>query len=564
MKVIRMMEKKKGYMNPFTICMIVLGMLVLGSAMHVVADEPPVADADPDHQTVIAGEEACFSGSASYDRDGYIVAYYWVFGDGLCYEGENMTYIFNCVGNFTVSLTVVDDFGNQDTDYITVNVVEDEPPSEPLMVWIETLATDKDEYGVNETIYTQATVQRGNDWLTYVWEGTLVLEVLDQSYIIIYNDERSVYLPHGGASETHEFEFILSESGDYFVKASLYDLHDELLDTKEVVITVGDDGSGGNGIHPPPNDEKLVWIESLTTDKGEYDVHEAVKTEVIVKRGNDHMDYVWKGILILEVYDTSMVLIYYDEQEVTIPCDGWTQTFSYEFTVATPGEHLVRATLYDVHDELMDIKEIRIIVEDGATSPNDEKPVWIESLTTDKGEYDVNETVKTQVVVKRGDDLLTYVWEGTLVLEVLDNCGVILFTEERSVYLPYGGAEEIHDFEFILAESGNYIVRATLYDFSGEVADLMRVKLVIGDDNSGGNGTHPPDDEDKTAPPGDEYGILPLNDPDLFTGDRAGTLKGESEKQAALIITVLIVLLALSAFATLRHFNRLSRIKKRS
>jgi PKD repeat protein len=549
-----MIVRKMRYLKPVIICTIVLGMLVLGSVMNVVADEPPVADADPDHQTVIAGEEAWFTGSASYDSDGYIVAYYWVFGDGICYEGENMTYTFNTLGNFTVSLTVIDDFGNQDTDYVTVNVVE-EPPSEPLMVWIESLGTDKDEYNVNETVFTQATVQRGNDLLTYVWEGTLVLEVLDQSFVIIYNDERSVYLPYGGTSETHEFEFILTESGDYFVKTSLYDMHDDLLDVKEVCITVGDDGSGGNGTHPPPNKEKLVWIESLTTDKNEYEVNEVVETEVIVKRGNDHMDYVWKGILILEVFDEAMALVYYDEQEVTIPCDGWTQTFNYEFTLTTPGDHLVRATLYDIHDELMDIKELCITVGDdnsggnGTKPPNDEiRMVWIESLTTDKQEYDVDEVIETTVIVKRGDDLLTYVWEGTLVFEVFDKTMALVFTDDRQVYLPCGGTTETHNFEYTLSELGDYLVRATLYDFENNQIDEMEICITVSGEPSGGNGTVPPN-MDSTEPPGD-------NGMGLSNKDKTGTLQFSSVLQISLIAIVSIALTALSAIATGRYLKR--------
>jgi PKD repeat protein len=539
-----MMEKKKEYMNPFIICMIVLGILVLGSALHVVADEPPVADADPDHQTVVAGEVAYFSGSESYDTDGYIVAYYWVFGDGICYRGENITYTFNAVGNFTVTLTVEDNYGNQDTDYVTVNVVEDDPPSEPLMVWIESLETDKVEYEVNENVFTQATVQRGNDLLTYVWEGALVLEVLDQSFIIMYSDERSVYLPYGGTQETHEFEFMLAESGDYFVRASLYDMHDELLDVKEVCITVCDDG---NGTKPPNDEDRMVWIESLTTDKVEYEVNEVVNAQVIVKRGDDLLDYVWEGILILEVFDDAMVLVYTEAEEVSIPCGGWTQTFDYEFALTSPGDHLVRATLYDQHYELMDIKEICITVGDGTPPPNDEdRMVWIESLTTDKDEYIVDETIKTTVVVKRGDDLLTYVWEGTLILDVLDDTMVIVFSDESPVYLPHGGMTETHNFEYILTEPGDYLVRATLYDFHNELVDIKEITITVGDGNSGGNGTTLPNDKDETLPP---------NDLGFFTGDKGGIFQMESGLQTTITAIVITVIIALSTFGTIRYYK---------
>jgi PKD repeat protein len=560
-----MMKKKKGNLNPFTICMIVLGILVVGSALNVVANDPPVADAEPDHQTVAAGEEAYFSGSASYDPDGRIVAYYWIFGDGLVYEGVEMTYTFNAPGNYTVSLTVEDDMGNQDTDYVEVTVV-DEPPSDPLPeVWIESLATDKADYEVNETVFTTAVVQRGDDLLTYVWEGSLVLDVLDQGFTIKYNDERPIYLPHGGASETHEFQFMLTESGDYFVRTSLFDMHDELVDVKEVCIRVGDDNSGGND--PPPPNDRMVWIESLTTDKDAYDVNDVVETEVVVKRGEDQTDVEWKGILILEVFDPASVLIFYDEQEVTIPCDVSTQIFNYEFTVTSEGDHLISATLYDQHDELVDQKEICITVGDVGTPPPNHgmRLAWIQSLTTDKGIYDINEEINVQVIVERGDDLLTYVWEGTLVLEVLDESGDILFSEERPVNLPYGGAEEIHDFSFVLSEEGNYIARATLYDLDDEVNDVREVKIVVGDANSGG--TRPDDGDDREEPPNDRED--PPDDRDgtfddrgLFTGQRSGALEGESEKQAVLIIVVLVAVVGLFALITLRHYGR--HIKKRS
>jgi PKD repeat protein len=540
-----MIAKKNRYLKPVTICSIMMGILLLCSAIIVVADQPPVADADPDHQEVAVGEEAWFSGSASYDPDGYIVSYYWMFGDGICYEGENMTYTFNAVGNFTVTLTVIDDFGNQDTDYVTVNVVE-KPPSEPLMAWIESLETDKEDYYVNETVFTQVTVQRSNDMLTYVWEGTLILEVLDDASVIVFTDERPVYLPHGGATETHDFEYVLTESGDYLVKAMLYDFYDELVDTKEIRITVDDDGT------PPPNNGvKMAWIESLTTDKDEYEVNEMVNTQVVVKRGDDMLDYVWEGILILEVFDEVMVLIFSEEQDVSIPCGGWTQTLNFEYALTEPGDYLVRATLYDIYDELMDTKEICItVVDDGTPPPNQEdKFVWIESLTTDKDAYEVNEVVNTQVIVQRGNDMLTYVWEGTLILEVLDDASVIVFTDERPVYLPHGGATETHDFEFVLIESGDYLVRATLYDMNMDQIDMMETSIKVCEGPNDGDGTVPPDDGE-TEPSGD-------NRWNFFTSDKSGVFGLTSGGQATLIALISAVLLFLSAFATIRYIRKL-------
>lgn len=553
------MEKKKGYLNPFIICMIVLGILVLGSALHVVADEPPVANADPDHQTVVAGEEAYLSGSESYDTDGYIVAYYWVFGDGIYYRGENITYTFNAVGNFTVSLTVEDNFGNQDTDYVTVNVVEAEPPSEPLMVWIESLETHKVGYEVNETINTQVTVQRSNDYLTYVWEGTLVLEVMDDIPLLVFTEEQSVNLPCGGTQETYVFVYMLAEPGDYLVRASLYDYNNDLVDIKEVCITVYEDGTpppdDGNGTKPPNDEDRMVWIESLATDKVEYEVNEVVNAQVIVKRGDDLLDYVWEGILILEVFNDAMVLVYTETQEVYIPCGGWTQNLTFQFILTSPGDYLVRATLYDQHGELMDIKEICINVGDGTPPPNNEdRMVWIESLTTDKDKYIVDETIETTVVIKRGDDLLTYVWEGTLLLEVLDDTLVIVFSDESPVYLPHGGMTETHNFDYILTEPGDYFVRAKLFDFHDEQVDIKEITITVGEGNSGGDGTVPPNDKDETFHP---------NDRGFFTGDKGGIFQMENGLQTTITAVVITAVIALSVFGTIRYYKAFRNKKER-
>jgi PKD repeat protein len=584
-----MKAEKNRCVSPLIISLIIMGILVLGSVMIVVADEAPHADADPDHQTVDVGEDAHFSGSASIDRDGYIVSYSWVFGDGLVYHGENINYTYNTPGDYTVELTVEDNGGNTDTDYVTVTV-QDGTPSENLTVWIDSLTTDKAGYEENETVAAQVIVERGNDLLTFVWEGTLVLEVFDDAKALAYTDEAAVNLPSGGTKETHNFEFVLTESGDYLVIAILYDSEDNQVDIMEISITVREGSGGGNGT-------MMVWIESLTTDKDEYDVNETVNTQVIVKRGNDPLDYVWEGILTLEVFDDGMFLIFSEDQEVSIPCGGWTQPLNFEYILSEPGHYLVRATLYDVHDEFMDSKEISITVGDDNSGGNGTRLVWIESLTTDKDEYDVNEIVNTQVTVKRGDDLLTYVWEGALILEVFDNGMVLVFIDERSVYLPSGGMTETHNFEYMLTEPGDYLVRATLYDLHDELMDIKEVCITVGDDNSGGNGTDPRNDGDRNDPPDsgdrddppddgdrDDYpddrngpsdredGTAPStsderepsnNNMGFFTGDKGGIFQTEGGWQIALGVIFAIAVLVISSFATLRYLKRFGNKKKK-
>jgi PKD repeat protein len=423
------------------------------------------------HQTVNVGEEAYFSGSGSHDRDGHIVAYYWVFGNGLMYTGENITYIFDTPGDYEVTLTVEDDFGNTDTDTVTVTVEDGTPPSEDPAVWIESLTTYKLEYEINDTMETEVTVERGPDMLTYVWEGTLVLDIIDDSSVIVFTDEDPVYLPSGGDTQTFNYEYVVTESGDLLIRATLFDFEDNQVDLKETSVRVSEGSPGGNdppggGGNDPPDDRN-----ETDPPEGEDDPPDD---------GNDPPD---------------------DGDRDDLPDEG-----------------------------------------DGTI----DNLVWIGSLTTDKGEYLVDETINVEVVLIRGDDWLTYVWEGTLVLEAYDAARVLVFSDQRDVYIPSGGMSETHNFEFSLSESGKYLVIATLYDFEDTRVDLEELDLIVTEDNSGGDGTVP------------SHGIEPPHESNLgsFTGDKGGIFQMESGMQFALVAIVSIALITLSSFAIIRFYKR--------
>lgn len=197
-------------------------------------NQPPIAEAEPDYQTVQVGEEAWFSGNASYDPDGYIVSYEWDFGDGSFGNGSFVTHTYSAPGNYSVKLTVMDDDGAEDTDNCTVSVVSQTPPP---FAWIESLSTDKLLYGVGENINTTVVVRRGNDLLDVVWEGIVTLEVYDGSANLVYTDSEPVVIPCGGGNDTAYFEFALSYADNYTIRAILTGMFD-VYDVKEVYITV--------------------------------------------------------------------------------------------------------------------------------------------------------------------------------------------------------------------------------------------------------------------------------------------------------------------------------------
>ncbi len=80
---------------------------------------PPVADAGSDI-VINEGETAVFNAAGSSDPDGSIVTYEW--SNGL--TGVSPSRVYNDAGVYNVTLTVIDNGGEMDTDLVTVTVNE--------------------------------------------------------------------------------------------------------------------------------------------------------------------------------------------------------------------------------------------------------------------------------------------------------------------------------------------------------------------------------------------------------------------------------------------------------
>jgi parallel beta-helix repeat protein len=91
----------------------------------------PVAVAKPYNQTVLVNETVWFYGNESYDPDGTIVNYTWVFGlDNQSWGwGDIVSHVYNKSGDYMVTLTVRDNNGTTDYDFCFVKVL----PSHPLL-----------------------------------------------------------------------------------------------------------------------------------------------------------------------------------------------------------------------------------------------------------------------------------------------------------------------------------------------------------------------------------------------------------------------------------------------
>jgi len=91
----------------------------------------PTADISDSLSYNYVNDEIYFYAYDSYDEDGIIKEYIWDFGDGLpsekyfYYDGASVIHIFKKPGNYTITLTVIDNAGASDTDTTAVIIKEE-------------------------------------------------------------------------------------------------------------------------------------------------------------------------------------------------------------------------------------------------------------------------------------------------------------------------------------------------------------------------------------------------------------------------------------------------------
>lgn len=87
------------------------GLKDVATDVIIVQNRPPIAQFTESAEIVDTGVVIYFNASNSYDLDGYIVNYFWDFGDGTNVTGKTVSHAYVEDGNYTVKLTVTDDDG---------------------------------------------------------------------------------------------------------------------------------------------------------------------------------------------------------------------------------------------------------------------------------------------------------------------------------------------------------------------------------------------------------------------------------------------------------------------
>jgi PKD repeat protein len=102
--VTRMKQRVLRFFPAVTLC----GALVLLAGCFLVPNDPPVAAFTATPSEGNAPLSVAFDASGSYDPDGVVRSYRWLFGDGTTGAGMFVTHVYAAPGTYTVRLTVED------------------------------------------------------------------------------------------------------------------------------------------------------------------------------------------------------------------------------------------------------------------------------------------------------------------------------------------------------------------------------------------------------------------------------------------------------------------------
>lgn len=131
--------------------------------IYVAIETPPTADFTVSPSTVKVNQTALFNASLSSDLDGNIVKYAWDFGDGNTALGAIAGHVYTIFGNHTISLTVTDNDGLNDTKTSSILVIDHPTAS-------FTFAPTSPVVGELVDFDSSSSLPNGGSIVSYVWD----------------------------------------------------------------------------------------------------------------------------------------------------------------------------------------------------------------------------------------------------------------------------------------------------------------------------------------------------------------------------------------------------------
>lgn len=205
-------------------------------------DQPPVANSGGPYYGYV-NDSVSFDCSESSD-DGVIISYEWNFGDGTIGSGITTTHIYNEEGIFTVTLTVIDNNDQEDSDTTTANItriLDDENNDLDDIIL--------DDYD-NDGIPDDSDEDDDNDGLKDETEETLGSNPKNSSDIKNLDTLEGCYLVDTDA-DNEQYELFYDSTHSIFTNLQINDEGKYLIDT---------DGDGvWNYVYDPASGELTLY-----------------------------------------------------------------------------------------------------------------------------------------------------------------------------------------------------------------------------------------------------------------------------------------------------------------
>jgi PGF-CTERM protein len=211
---------------------------------------PSARMSGPQPENVTAGTEVSFSGSRSTDAN-EITNYNWTLGDGTNATGVDITHTYQQAGNYTVTLSVMDQAGNVENTTQTIEVAQGPTPP------VANLSNPGDiEANADVTLDASASSDEG-EITTYEWnlDGEGGVDVTTEEPTLTTN---------------------LSSPGERTVIVTVTDDSDESA-SADVQFNVTEEAPPTPAINAPDTitaDEQLSVDGSESTDNGEIESYE--------------------------------------------------------------------------------------------------------------------------------------------------------------------------------------------------------------------------------------------------------------------------------------------------
>ncbi|MFO7678020.1 MAG: NosD domain-containing protein [Thermoplasmatota archaeon] len=230
----------------------------------------PTAKANGPYLGVVA-EEIIFNASSSFDLDGSITEHVWDFGDGITASGSIVSHVYSSSGNYTISLTVIDNDGNTNTDTTHCKIIETK--------------IIKASDSTIEKISTHYNISLPQPFYCYDSTGDSVVDTFVD--------------PNKKLSATHEGSLNLSGSISFLISISDDDIpefiwHTSTNEIKSIVYNVG------SIVNTIINEDKQQAILSVKVDKAKWiyieidDIYPGASLSVTTNQRKISSEFIWR------------------------------------------------------------------------------------------------------------------------------------------------------------------------------------------------------------------------------------------------------------------------------